>query len=88
VKVERQFHFAFLDKWLCFYVDMTFLDYKIIFDAIAWALGDCGNYCGCLQFSTPEERRHTLQIGVSMGVPSGRVPGPIFALKCPKWLSK
>jgi hypothetical protein len=27
-------------------------------------------------FLTPEERRHTLQIGVSIGVPGRRDPGP------------
>jgi hypothetical protein len=33
---------------------------------------------------TPEKlRRHTLKIGVSIGVPGRRVPGPIFALKYP-----
>jgi hypothetical protein len=37
-------------------------------------------------FSTPEESRHTV-IGVSTSVLGGRVPGPIFALKCPIWLS-
>jgi hypothetical protein len=50
---------------------------------------DCGNYCGCLHFFTSQERRHTLQIGsVSIGVHDRRVPGQIFALKCPNWLSK
>jgi hypothetical protein len=38
---------------------------------------DYGSYCGCLQFLTSEERWHTLQIGVSIGVPCRRVPGPI-----------
>jgi hypothetical protein len=42
--------------------------------------GDCGNYCGCLQFLASEERRHTLQIGVSIGVRGRRVPGPIVIL--------
>jgi hypothetical protein len=38
--------------------------------------------------ATPaEERRHTLHIGVSIGVPCRRGPNPIFALKCPKWPS-
>jgi hypothetical protein len=31
-------------------------------------------------FLTPEERRRTLQIGVSIGVPGRRVPGPIVLL--------
>jgi hypothetical protein len=31
-------------------------------------------------FSTPEERRHTLQMGVPMGVHGQRVPGPIVLL--------
>jgi hypothetical protein len=35
----------------------------------------------------PEERRHTLHMGVSIGVHDRRVPGLIFALKCPPWLS-
>jgi hypothetical protein len=42
---------------------------------------DSDNYCGCLQFSTSEERRQTLQIGVSIGVHGRRVPGLIFLLK-------
>jgi hypothetical protein len=33
------------------------------------------------RFQTPEERRHTLTIGVSIGVHGRRVPGLIFALK-------
>jgi hypothetical protein len=34
VKVERQFHFAFLDKWLSF-CRYSFIDYKIIYNVIA-----------------------------------------------------
>jgi hypothetical protein len=43
----------------------------------AWG---CGKYYCGLQFKTSEERRHTLQICVSIGVPSRRVPGPIALL--------
>jgi hypothetical protein len=35
---------------------------------------------------TPEERRHTLQIGVSIGVPGRRVPG-LNLLVCHVWMS-
>jgi hypothetical protein len=68
------FSFCILDKWI--YFQIFFLDYKIIYVVTAFR-GDCCNYCGCLQFSTSEERRHTLQISVPIGVPRRRVPGPI-----------
>jgi hypothetical protein len=29
---------------------------------------ECGNYCSCVKFLTSEERRHTLQMGVSIDV--------------------
>jgi hypothetical protein len=53
---------------------------KLLLILLLLKRGDYGNYCGCLQFFASEERRHTLHIGVSIGVPSRRVPGPIVLL--------
>jgi hypothetical protein len=84
--VEQHFHFAFFDKGLCLFYRYAFPDYKITSANTAQA-GGCANYCGCLQCLTSEERWHILQKDVSIGVPSRREPGRIFALKCPKWMS-
>jgi hypothetical protein len=78
VKVEQQFHCAFLDKWLQFFVVLLFLIAKQVLLLLV-RRGDCGNYCVCLQFLTSEHRLHTWQIGVSIGVPCRRVHCPIFA---------
>jgi hypothetical protein len=79
VKVEQQFHFiAFLDKWIFF--DLSVFISKL-FRLLLLRRGDCGNYFGCLQFFvSPEERRQTLNIGVSIGVHGRRVPGPSVRL--------
>jgi hypothetical protein len=72
VKVEQQLSFCIVGKWIYF---KTFFIIKL-FLLFLLRRGDCGNYCGSsLQFSASEERRHTLQIGVSIGV-----PGPIVLL--------
>jgi hypothetical protein len=41
---------------------------------------DLDKYCGYLRFFVSEERRHTLEIGVSLGLPGRRVPGLIVLL--------
>jgi hypothetical protein len=53
---------------------------KKLFLLLRLRRGNCGNNCGRLQFSTSEERRHTLQMGVSIGVPCRPEPGPIVLL--------
>jgi hypothetical protein len=76
VKVGQEFNFAFHDKWTYIFrnvlVDYIFLLLKllkrgeaVVTDAVAYS------------FLTPQERRHTLQIGVSTCVASRRVPGPV-----------
>jgi hypothetical protein len=42
---------------------------------------------GAYSLLTPEKRRHTLKIGVPIGILGRTVPGIVFALKCPIWLS-
>jgi hypothetical protein len=75
VNVEQQFivlHFS-TSGFIFRYV---FLDYKII-TLLLLTRGDYVNYCGCLQtLKTPEERRHTVMLGVSIGVPGRSDPGP------------
>jgi hypothetical protein len=54
--IERQFRFAFFDKWNSF--RYVFLISKI-FVLLLLRRRDYGNYCDCLQFLTSEEPRHT-----------------------------
>jgi hypothetical protein len=51
MKVEEQFRFAFLDKWI-YLVDMFCFITKLIL-SLNVRRGGCGNYCGCLQFLNP-----------------------------------
>jgi hypothetical protein len=65
--------FCILDKRiLC----RVLLDYNFLL----LLLRDSGNHCGCLQFFSSEERRRTLQIGVSIGLHGRRAPAPIVLL--------
>jgi hypothetical protein len=47
VKVEQQFRSAFLDKWTYFHMSFCLQNY---FCCYCLGGGDCGNYCGWLQF--------------------------------------
>jgi hypothetical protein len=47
VKVEQQLSFCILDKWIHFEI---FLLITKVFLLLLRRRGDCGNYCGCLQF--------------------------------------
>jgi hypothetical protein len=82
VKVEQQFHFPFLDKWI-YFSDLLFLDYKIVL-LLQPKRRHGGTCCDCLQFLSSGERRHSMKIGVSIGTHGRRAPGSTFALKCPK----
>jgi hypothetical protein len=62
-----------LDKWH-YFLQIYFFFITILFMLLLLILGDSGDYCGCLHFSTSEERRHTMQICVSIGVFGQRVP--------------
>jgi hypothetical protein len=77
VTVEQQFHFAFLDKWIYFYIYFSLL--KKYFYRYCLGEGTVAITAVAYSSLTPEERRHTWQIGVSVGIPVRRVPGPIFA---------
>jgi hypothetical protein len=57
----------FLTSGLFTFLDLYFLITKL-FLVLQRKRGDCGNYYGCLQFLVPEERRHALEIGVSIDV--------------------
>jgi hypothetical protein len=91
------FHFLFLQNkiymrypriclkyhYLHLYMSLNiFLYWFWLFRLIAVSFHGLQVYCGYLQLLASEERRHTLQISVSIGVHGRRVPGPIFALKC------
>jgi hypothetical protein len=73
VKVEQQFSFAFLDKWI-FSLDLFFFIPKVL---RCYYLG--GGLWQLLRlltdFLTPEERRHALHVSMSIGVNGRRVPG-------------
>jgi hypothetical protein len=73
VKVEQQFSFAFLDKWIYFYI-CFFLITKLL---RCYCLGGGAVAIAVIAYSyrTPEERRHTAKLGVSIGVPGRRDPG-------------
>jgi hypothetical protein len=71
VKVEHQFCFAFLDKWIYHYICFLISDFiaSLLRQGVV-AIAAIANIS-----LTLEERRHTLQIGVSIGVHGRRVPG-------------
>jgi hypothetical protein len=74
--------FEFFDKRI-YFLDVLFLITKLVLLLLP-RRGHGGTYCDCLQFLSSEERRHSMKIGVSIGAHGRRVPGPTFALKCPK----
>jgi hypothetical protein len=55
------------------------LDYNFIF-LLLLRRKDSVNYRGCFFSFTSGKRRHTLHIGVSIGVLGRIMPGPIFVL--------
>jgi hypothetical protein len=61
------------------FLDILFLDYKIIYVVTVYAGGLC-QVLRLITVLTSEERRHTLQIGVSIGVIGRRVCGPLVLL--------
>jgi hypothetical protein len=71
VKVGEQFSFALLDKWI---LDMFFLITELL---RCYCLGEGALAIAVIAYSflTPEERRHTEKLGVSIGVPGRRNPG-------------
>jgi hypothetical protein len=66
VKVVQHFSFAFLDKWIyfqiCFFLITSFFMLLLL---------KGGGVIVVIAYSslTPEERRHTMKLGVSIGVP-------------------
>jgi hypothetical protein len=81
VKVEQQFSFAFLCKWICL-IDMVFLISKFM---LLLLIGGGAMAIAALAYSfykTPEERRRTaLEMAVSTSVLGRRVPCLNYALK-------
>jgi hypothetical protein len=73
VKVEQQFSFAFLDKKI-YVLDMFFLITKLL---RFYCLGGGAVAIAVIAYTffTPEERRHTVKLGVSVGVHGRRDPG-------------
>jgi hypothetical protein len=76
MKVEQPIHLAFLDKWIYFKICISSLHTYLC--CYCLGMGECGNYCGCIQSLAPEERRRILEIGVPTCVPGRRVSGPML----------
>jgi hypothetical protein len=57
------------------FLDMFFLDYKII-TLLLLRRGAVAITAIAYSFLTPEERQHTVKLGVSIGVPGRRDPSP------------
>jgi hypothetical protein len=86
VKVEQQFQFEFLTNG--YILENFALITKSFLLLLLLRQEDRGNCYGCLHFFASEERRHRLQMILSIGVPGGRVlGGPNRSPECPRWQS-
>jgi hypothetical protein len=73
VKVEQQFSFEFLDKWVIFI--SFFLDYQITTLSLLRRGGGVAITAIAYNYLTPEERRHIVKLGVSIRVHGQRERG-------------